>query len=491
MELETQQRPRARHVLLVAAPQDAQANELVNALRASGLNVILANNDLLASQANEVGACVLVLHPEHWNETAAITTALQCNPSYMIPLLVEPMELPEGSWTTEPINLKEPISETAQELAAHITAYFQTLPEEEPVATPSLEEIVAPQSTQETAEEIKITPTPFRSPEPQASGAASLVSGIRDFPTPFHSPEPQARGEASPRPLRGLASGIRDMPMTRPLTTQSGSGPIKIRHTTIFILALAIALTVGLPAFFLSRATPDQTVYKSMKTADSLLTHPYSATVPGSPCDLGGARWAIGQYFKAPSSTSAQGAPTAQPVFDASTEMTCKPDGLLMTKKDHFNYYAIVVFENRDSAALPRHFKTQVSASIVSSSQQASVELGVRMQNPDKTSRYDSGYGNNTFTVREDGKWEARRISNTSSAVAAILSSGSIQPAKTFTLAAEVNGPLMTFSINGRTVSTVSDSTYQNSHGISFGVADPGARAPLSALFSRFTYTPL
>lgn len=427
MGLETQLRPRARHVLVVAAPQDAQAGELVNALREAGLNVILANTELLASQANEVGVCILVLRPELWHETPAITAALQCNPSYMIPLLVEPMELPEGPWTSEPISLEEPIDETAQKLVAHITEYFRSLPEEVTLAVvPSLEEAITTESA----------------------------------------------------------------PLTRPVASQSRPGSIKLRHSTVFILFLAVALTIALPMFFLSRSTADQTIYKNMKLTDSLLAHPYSAVVPGSFCDRGGARWAVGQYFKAPTAITTQGTP--QTGFDASTEMTCKANGLLMTKKDHFNYYAIVVFEDRDSTALPRHFKTQIDATIISSSPQASIELGVRMQKADnKGDSYSSGYGNNTFTVREDGKWEVRRISNTSSAVEAILAHGSVSPAKTFTLSAEVNGPLMIFSVNGLPVSTVSDTTYQNSHGISFGVADPGATGPLSALFSHFTYSPL
>ena len=427
MGLETQLRPRARHVLVVAAPQDSQANELVNALRESGLNVILANNELLASQADEVGVCILVLRPEQWNETPAITTALQRNPPYMIPLLAEAMPLPEGPWTTEPISLKEPVSETAQELVTHITDYFQSLPEE--------------------MDEINETPS-----QPEVTALQREI-----------------------------------IPQTQPPTRKIL--PANVGCITTFCLFLAIALAVALPTFFLTRHGSDQTMYQSMKTSDSLLTHPYSASVPGSSCDLGGARWGVGQYFKAP--TTAPGTPAAQTIFDSSTEMICKPDGLQITKKDHFNYYATIVFEDRDQNALPQHFKTQITATIISSSQQASVELGVRMQNSARNGSYNSGYGNNTFTVKENGQWEVRRISNTSSAVEAILASGSVQPAKTFTLSAEVNGPLMIFAINGNIVSTVIDTTYQNSHGISFGIADPAAKSPLSALFSHFTYTPL
>jgi len=431
MGLETQMRPRARHVLVVAAPQDTQANELVIALRASGLNVILANTELLASQADEVGVCILVLHPEQWQETPAITAALQHNSPYMIPLLTREMSLPEGSWASEPITLKEPVSETAQELATLITNYFQSLPEETTEANETRAQ------REETGTQTRTTP-----------------------------PRPQLQ---SKRILPATAGCI-----------------------TTLCLFLAVALTVALPTFFLTRRGSDQTMYKGLQTDDSVLTHPYTATVPGGSCDRGGARWGVGQYFKAPSTaTSQQTTPASQAMFDSSTEMTCKPDGLQITKKDNFNYYATVVFEDRDQNALPQHFKTQITATISSSSPQASVELGVRMQKPGKDGSYNSGYGNNTFTIKENGQWEVRRISNTSSAVAAILANGTVQPAKSFTLSAEVNGPLMIFAINGTTVSTVIDTTYQNSHGISFGIADPAAKAPLTALFSHFAYTPL
>lgn len=430
MGLETQMRPRARHVLVVAAPQDSQANELVTALRESGLNVILANTELLASQADEVGACILVLHPEHWQETPAITAALQHDSPYMIPLLVGEMPLPEGSWATDPITLKEPVSETAQELATDIINYFQNLPEEttETATTPEQLEIIAPQ----------------RETTPQAQ------------------------------------------PLSKKML------PANAGCITTLLFFLAVALTVALPTFFLTRRGSDQTMYKGLNSNDSVLTHPYNAPVPGSSCDLGGARWGVGQYFKAPTtSTSSQAIPATQAVFDSSTEMTCKPSGLQITKKDNFNYYATVVFEDRDQNALPQHFKTQITAMILSSSPQASVELGVRMQKPGKDGTYNSGYGNNTFIVKENGQWEIRRLSNTSSAVAAILASGTVQPAKSFTISAEVNGSLMIFALNGNTVSTVIDTTYSSSHGISFGIADPAARAPLSALFSHFAYTPL
>jgi hypothetical protein len=347
----------------------------------------------------------------------------------------------------------------------------------EPTAAPDEEVSGAPLAGEEaalsSAEEASSVPT-----EPEEETVAPSVEEASDTSFPEEAVSTPSEHEEIVQLSAPLSSAQR-------FAARARSAP-RLTLVTTTLLFLATALAVGLPSFFLSRHTPEQTIYKNMSLTDSLLTRPYSATVPGSRCDLGGARWAIGQYFKISSNVQE----TPQTAFDTTTEMICKPDGLLMTKKDHFNYYATLVFEDRDSTALPRHFKTQITATIVSS-QQASVELGVRVQKPGTADSEDSGYGNDTLTVREDGTWEIRRVGNTTGSVAAVLAHGKVQPAKTFTLAAEVNGPVMTFSINDHMIATVSDTTYQNSHGISFGVADPTAKSSLSALFSHFTYTPL
>src|SRR5215472_1769783 len=93
-----------RQVLLVAAPDDTQADELVTELRASGVNVLVANTLALASRADEFPICIVILHPGQWRTTPTITTVIRSNPQYMIPVLAEPMSLPNAAWSTEAIN---------------------------------------------------------------------------------------------------------------------------------------------------------------------------------------------------------------------------------------------------------------------------------------------------------------------------------------------------------------------------------------------------
>src|SRR2546426_720348 len=131
MEHETQPTSSRQQVLVAAAPNDPQAIGLVQELRILGLSITLAETVELASLADEVAVCIIVLRPVQWRTTPSIATAMRCNPRSMIPLLAEPMPLPNGSWATEPISIKESLAETAKELATLITSYIQTVPEPE------------------------------------------------------------------------------------------------------------------------------------------------------------------------------------------------------------------------------------------------------------------------------------------------------------------------------------------------------------------------
>ena len=72
MQLETD----PRQVLLVAAPNDVQASALLAALRASGINILLADTIALAARVDEFAACIVILRPGQWRTTPVITTAL-------------------------------------------------------------------------------------------------------------------------------------------------------------------------------------------------------------------------------------------------------------------------------------------------------------------------------------------------------------------------------------------------------------------------------
>ena len=67
---------------------------------------------------------------------------------------------------------------------------------------------------------------------------------------------------------------------------------------------------------------------------------------------------------------------------------------------------------------------------------------------------------------------------------------GYVKPSQKLTLGAEVDGPRITFSINGQTVTTIVDTTYPDGYSIRFGLSDAGATNPPGALYSNFSYKP-
>jgi hypothetical protein len=433
---ETQPASLRGQVLVAAAPNDQQAIGLVKELSLMGLNTTLAETVGLASLADEVAVCIIVLRPVQWRTTPSITTAMRCNPRYMIPVLAEPMPLPNGSWATEPISIKESLAETAQELETLITGYLQTVPEPE--------------------------------------------SAIVEHPS---TNWPLTRSPA---------------PFVRPPTSRKTGSWKNMRY---LLLALVLLVGIGLliryePRFL--KLPGIQGPIQATTTTNALLDHPYTAAVPGPGCDAGGANWQTGLYYKTPvtptastATTPVQGTPTLQVVTDTSIVTTCQQNGLLVKHTAHFDLLADVFFAS-DGLALPHHFSTQITATVVAATGTADLELGVRNQSGAPTTNGpNNGYGDDSLAVRVDGSWEAVRTNNTTDEVDARFSRGFVQPAKSFTLAAEVDGPLMTFSINGQKVTTVVDTTYPDSYGITFGIADHDAKSPPSALFSHFVYTPL
>lgn len=430
MEYEEQSIFEERHVLVVAEANDFQALGLVEALSALELNVTIADTEELASHADEVAVCIIVLHPETWQSSPSITTAIRCKPRYMFPVVAEPMLLPDASWTTDPINIKESLAMTAQELAALITRYFEIIAESE---------------------------------------AASI--------------ERHSTIHLSPRSL---------VPAIQPsINTKSWPGQ-NISYKYLFLML--ITLLAGNLLFNLLTYSPQmaktQTTTETPTTSDAFFTHAYTASVPGPGCDPGGADWQSGgQFLTLPTTTATNRsvAPTQQVITDGATKTTCQKNGLRVEHDKYFDSFGTIFFSYQ-SQTLPYQFSTQITVSAVSASNSALFTLGVRDQN--STSDY-SGYGDDTIDVGVDGSWTTQRINDTSGNEEAPFTRGFVAPARTFTLGAEVDGPQITFLLNNQKVTTIIDTTYPESYGISFGMSDSDAKSPPVARFSHFVYTPL
>lgn len=445
MGLDIQPATQQRKILVASAPNDAQAIQLVKELRLRGLNVLIAETVGLAALASDMAVCIVVIRPGVWRTTPAVMTAIRCNPPCLIPVLAEAMELPNGAWTMEPVTLDEgeQFMQAVNELASRITSYLQTLPE-------------LPSVTREST-----------------TGPLAAI--------PSSAKLPRAKKSAFPgRTRRGL-------------------------RLQYILLVIIVLLGGGLLAnYLLHPAKSTQSVLPQGTTGSSNADLPYVAAIPGPGCGSGSSvDWQVGDHFKTavtPVATGTTGAstspvtPTAQAtrqvILDNSTVTTCQKNGLQVTHNEHFDAYATVFFMNKDRI-FPRHFSTQVTANVVSGSNSASIGLGVRSQNGTANQDYENGYGNNVFEVEVNGRWEALRYNDVTDDIDTYLAKGFVHPARTFMLSAVVDGPVMTFSVNGVKVTTVTDSTYPNSYGISFGISDPEAKSAPSALFSNFMYTPL
>src|SRR5260370_1811419 len=225
----------------------------------------------------------------------------------------------------------------------------------------------------------------------------------------------------------------------------------------------------------------------------------YTAPIPGPGCDqnsnLSGVSWEVAGQFKripTPTATTTYSSvtPTPETVRDPSTRTSCQPDGLQLEHLDHFDAYAQVIFRPGGTELAP-HFSTTITAKVTSGTDTASIYLGERRQDPPYATNNDYGYGDNGLHFTIDGSWKTVRYNNTSDQVDANLSRGFVNPSRTVTLGAKVDGPVMTFSINGKEVTTVTDATYPQGYSLGFGIADAQAQSPPTALFSQFAYTPL
>ncbi|GHO85915.1 hypothetical protein [Dictyobacter formicarum] len=441
-----------RRVLVAVAPDDMQAIELVKAMRALGLTVIIAATIGLASQADDVAVCVVVLHPDRWRSVPSVMTAMRRNPRFMIPVLEEPMSLPRAAWATEPFYLaEEMLAETAKALVTLIRHHLQTVSEQEVNVL-----------MQERAGS-----NPWLRELEESASAAWLREPEIVSSAPAHKK----------RPGSNLAHYIQ---LCWPLA---------------FILCISF-LTYY---FFQLSVTTNTEATTPMATTSTWRNHVYSTIVPGQECDTGGADWEVPDYYKGIATPTAsdpvtatprQSTPTPQLILDNSIVTTCQQDGVLLTHTSHYAAFASMIFTSR-GLPLPHHYSTQIMASVVNTSKAAVFKLGVRDQSGSDMSGTELGYGNDVLQVGINGAWEIVRYNNTTNAIDVRYARGFVPAAQNYILAADVNGPAMTFTINQHTVATIIDTTYPDSYGISFGLSDAGAKEPPSALFSHFTYTPL
>lgn len=270
---------------------------------------------------------------------------------------------------------------------------------------------------------------------------------------------------------------------TDPLTLNAILQPKKRRrrmNPRPFFTAMLILLIVGLGVALGYRYYTSQPGQRA--TASSTSTVPttvprvvYQAKTPGQNCDTGGGQWTQSNRYVKDKKTE---------IIDRYTTLQCQPDGSLLTRSGDYRFYSTIFFDGLSEAQpIAPHYLAQVNAAIVSGDARADVAMEVHS---------NSGYGRYRFDINTLGHWEANTTSTVDGTPLNRLAIGFFpKAAKTYTLAVEVNGPVMTFWIDNTKVTTVTDTTYTYNDSLSFAFADDTAHNPISALFSNFQYTEL
>jgi hypothetical protein len=277
------------------------------------------------------------------------------------------------------------------------------------------------------------------------SPAGPRRGGYEDGP-PYGPPDPFY----GPMAERGSYPGSVSV-ASRSLPQKAAKPPMALRVTSI-VIAVIVALGVG---YYADRHFLHASVVDTMT--------PYSANVPGPGCDKGGGTWKL-------------------PTDVSGYTTTCQATGMLLSQNNNYKKAAEVFFDGTSQQNLPANYRLQVTAEITQGDKNVEVGLVAHRQTP---------YGGNYFLASEDSLWEADRLSS-DNVTDTVLRLGFLsQGLKKYTLGVTVEGPTMTFSINGTQIASVTDSTFTSTPAVSLALIDPLATQPIAALFSQFSIAPL
>jgi hypothetical protein len=319
-------------------------------------------------------------------------------------------------------------------------------------------------------------PIPMESPSQVAEEVAQAIEdgvralGMRRPSYPPRNAYPPAQvdefaGMATARGTAQSAAGIgaRSLPghgavrVSAPPATPAKKGGSRVAGTIISLIVAAGLIFGGIKYGY-----PYIKKYLHKSTTASTTSAPvaYATTLPGPNCDTGGGVW--------------------EHLGDASLAGTCEKNGFLLKKNSNFGIAGEVFFDGKGGAPFPASYQVQITATIESGDANAAVGLEVHRQ----TTR------GGEILAAANAVWEFDL--NDTSGNPQRLAIGFFQkPVKTFTLAVKVMGPVMTLTINGVTVDTITNTTYATTNALALVLEDVGATKPASALFSQFSFTPL
>ncbi len=321
------------------------------------------------------------------------------------------------------------------------------------------------------AEPMELPRGPWTGPaislvENAAQGEQQLIQALRDYLATRPQVESVSHHKADPVTIDMLLARKR-------MRRRRRAGPI-----ITMLLLLVIVVLGGLLGYrYYSSHTGKGAAASASASLPIATPHiVYTSATPGQYCDSGSGEWGLGnRYVKTVNKQKVE-------VIDKYTTLQCQSNGALLSRSGDYGVYSELFFDGFDAySSIAQHYLAQVEATITAGDAQADVALDVHIHN--------DGYGRDSLHVNTLGHWEVNTDNTIDGSPLNRLAIGFLPASsKTYTLAVEVDGPTMTFWLNGQQVTTVTDTTYPDNSAIGFGVDDPTARTPISALFSNFKY---
>jgi hypothetical protein len=103
------------YILLVALPGDSEVIDLIDELRQLGWSAVHAETPEMVAQAAPATIVVVGLSPSI-EDTPIFAAIRHIDPHCLIPVLTEPMPIPDSPWTCSPIQIGMPLSQVARQI---------------------------------------------------------------------------------------------------------------------------------------------------------------------------------------------------------------------------------------------------------------------------------------------------------------------------------------------------------------------------------------
>lgn len=474
---------RTPYIAVVSPPEYGRAGRLADELDALGYETVIIDTPRRAERALDADVCVVVLTPDGWRDPA-IVAVLRSRPPLLIPVLAAPMDLPNARWSDEPITMRGSSRAVAEEVADAVDAAMRAGSSRSRSSAGDRSNsgdrssggdrrgASYPPSSRSRSDDGRDGPEPSRSSRPRG-GYDDEREARPSRPRAGYDDEREARpsrprgasaGERGPRAsyppggaagakLNAFGEPIKPVAAAPAVAAKKGTSPGKVFGIIGVLLVVLGGLGYGGYSF--------RHKLFSHAATTAAGPQPYSAAVPGPTCDKGNGQWSL-------------------PKDSSYFTTTCEASDLLVKQTTNFASSAEVYFAGT-GLGLPQSYDVQVTANITSGDALTGVGLIVHGQSP---------AGGHVFLALADSLWEFAVLNSDNKSTVGKRRGFLAAPTKTFTLDVKVVGPTMTFTINGKQVTNVTETSFNNSANIGFFV-DSADSKPVAAQFSQFHYTPL